>query len=48
MLLGEHIIVLLFAFLFSLSNFLVCSDGTIVELLESEEEDDGVALVTHR
>jgi hypothetical protein len=33
---------------FSLSDFLVCSDGTIMELLEGEEEDDSVALVTRR
>jgi hypothetical protein len=50
MLLGERILILLF-FCFSsyfLSDFLVYSDGNVVELLEGEEEDDSAALVTRR
>jgi hypothetical protein len=47
MLQGEHILILLFAFLltfFYLSS-LVHLDGTLVELFEDEDEEDNMALV---
>jgi hypothetical protein len=51
MLLGEQIIASVLPFLpgfFLYLSSLICSDGTLVELHEDEEEDNSVALITCR
>jgi hypothetical protein len=51
MLLGEQIIASVLPFLFGFFLYLsslICSDGTLVELHEDEEEDNSVALITRR
>jgi hypothetical protein len=51
MLLGEQIIAYVLPFLsgfFLYLGSLVCSDGTLVELHEDEEEDNSAALISRR
>jgi hypothetical protein len=51
MLLGEQIIASVLHFLsgfFLYLSSLICSDGTLVELHDEEEEDNSAAIITHQ
>jgi hypothetical protein len=51
MLLGEQIIASILPFLsgfFLYLSSLICSNGSLVELHEDEEEDNNAALIIHR